>query len=62
MAKDERRFGGSAWAVLLVGGLLIMIVGIAGQPKVGVLDLSVPTTILGIAVVLADAVWIARTS
>jgi hypothetical protein len=45
-----------------VGGLLIMIVGIAGQPKLGGFDLSVPTTILGIAVVLADAVWVARTS
>jgi cyanate permease len=54
-----RHFG---WSVLLVGGLVLMLFGIAGKPTIGSVDLSAITVIVAIAVVLGDAIWVARTS
>jgi hypothetical protein len=57
--SSMRRF---AWAILLVGGLVLMVAGIAGWPTVGDLSLGPLSVVVGIALVIGDAVMVARAS
>jgi hypothetical protein len=51
-----------AWAFLLVGGLVLMVAGIAGWPTVGDVSLGPFSVVVGIALVIGDAVMVARAS
>jgi hypothetical protein len=59
MEREKRSFAeGPAWAVILVVGIVVLFLGLAGQPDIG--DLSILTVCVGIGMVLGDAVWVAR--
>lgn len=60
--EGMRAWGRLGWSTLLVGGIVLLLVGIAGIPTIGSLDLSALTVIASIAIVIGDAIWVGRTS